>query len=206
MIVTERTRLPSNAPTQAAMVPPKENPTTSTARPVRRFQILHPERLAQESPVDLLGYEIAGDQDNLQIPLSPGGDIRQFDPRHVRHADIGNDHPQVWRVLQQIERLGAARRLDHLVTNIPQELGHDDPDLGVVVHYHQLRAARAPVGGRGSLTMRHAGQRSLPESVRDSFSLRHHPRHVQVGRRLAAVTSTTNCLRPTPMMVQYRDV
>ena len=51
------------------------------------------------------------------------------------------------RLREQFQRLGAAAGLDDLVAEILQEFRDDDPDLGIVVHDHQLCAGRAPVRG-----------------------------------------------------------
>ena len=143
----------------------------SSFGPYRRFQILHPERLAQESPVDLLRYEIAGDQDNLQILPPPGRDIGQFNPRHVGHADIGDHHPQIGRMRQQRQRLGASAGLNDPVTEVLQELGNDNPYLWIVIHNHQSWAIGPRVRRRANVMFRHAGQRHPRDIEGARFSL-----------------------------------
>ncbi len=89
--------------------------------------------------LDLLGNEIARDQNDLQIAVSLRRNACQFDPCHIGHADVGDHHAEVGGGCKKFQGLRAAAGLQDAVAEILQELGNYDADFWIVVNDHQLR-------------------------------------------------------------------
>jgi hypothetical protein len=118
------------------------------------LEVPHSKGRAQEPSLDLLGDEISGYQNDLEILLALRRDVGQFDPGHVGHADIRNDHAKAWGPGEQIEGMRATTRLQNVLAQILKELRDDGANLRIIVHDQDLCSGRSPGVSPGALAMR----------------------------------------------------
>jgi hypothetical protein len=65
------------------------------------------------------------------------------EPVHDRHHQVQDDRRRQRTALEQRQRVGTVRPLDHVVPLVPQYLGKGFPDRGIVVDYQNERHASA---------------------------------------------------------------
>ena len=137
---------------------------TSQHRRYLGRQVGGAERFAQEFARRRLvrrqdGAAEPGHEQNRHFRAAAAGGMRQLDPVHAGHDDIGNHqgHPEI-RVFEQIQRRAAAAGLDHVKAGLGEHRGRDRPHIGVVVdQQHAAVAAVVANAVRGRRPMLAAG-------------------------------------------------